>query len=137
MALVVLSFNGVDGIIAESDRLIAKNNCRQNGRLGIGIGIRVSGSQNRIDENNTTGNVIGVALESGGNILIRNAARSSSQVNYSSANDENLADGDPFAPADALRSTMNKWVSAIRSSGCLRFAPAPSPFTSMTTFTIH
>ena len=108
-----VSFNGSDGIIVESDCLITKNNCRQNGRLGSGIGIHVvtGGSANRIEENNcTNNNNAGFFLESGGNILIRNTARGNGGglSNYITASGNTI--GPVLSASDPITSN-NPWAN--------------------------
>jgi hypothetical protein len=82
-----VAFNGFNGIQVSTDCLVRHNNCRQNSRIIIGwAGISTTGGQNRIDDNNVTGNYVGIRHGSGGNIDIRNTA-SANTINYNIAGD--------------------------------------------------
>ncbi|OAI42565.1 hypothetical protein AYO41_03980 [Verrucomicrobia bacterium SCGC AG-212-E04] len=70
-----VGFNGAHGISIATDCLVHHNNCRQNGRLGLAAGIRMGpNGQNRIEDNNVTGNNFGIDCGGVGNIIIRNTA---------------------------------------------------------------
>jgi parallel beta-helix repeat protein len=72
------SFNGVHGIVIASDCLVRHNNCRQNVRIQMfSAGIYASAGQNRIEDNNATGNYYPIDCPNPGNIVIRNTASSS------------------------------------------------------------
>lgn len=68
--------NKGDGLLASSRNQIRNNLCDGNGSGGTGAGIRITSIGNSIDGNQVTYNDVGVAVESGDNIIIRNVSRS-------------------------------------------------------------
>ena len=74
-------FNWEDGIQVSSDSYVARNNCDSNGQSGSGAGVRVTSSDNRIEANNVTDNVVGIDAETG-NIVVKNTAANNSVDNY-------------------------------------------------------
>lgn len=68
--------NTGDGIQVGSDSLVERNLCDSNGNTGDGAGIRVTGSDTRIHENNCTDNDRGIDVDVAGNIIVRNTCAS-------------------------------------------------------------
>ncbi len=65
--------NGQDGIRLSFSAIITGNMCSTNGSDAIdGAGIRVTGSDNRIEGNNCTGQDTGIKVDSAGNVIVRN-----------------------------------------------------------------
>lgn len=83
--------NSGDGIHVSSSCLILANKCDGNGFLaGDGAGIHTTGNGNRIEGNAVSYNDRGIDVDSGGSVIVRNAARTngtSSAGNYSIAAD--------------------------------------------------
>ncbi|MCA9306598.1 MAG: right-handed parallel beta-helix repeat-containing protein [Phycisphaerales bacterium] len=77
-----IRLNDNDGIVGGSDNYFADNQCDTNG-VGIsnGAGIHVTGSDNRIDNNNVLDNDRGIDVDSAGNIIMRNTC-SGNTTNY-------------------------------------------------------
>ncbi|AQT66980.1 hypothetical protein STSP2_00118 [Anaerohalosphaera lusitana] len=67
--------NVKDGIYAGNDCTVKDNNCFNNGLEGDGAGIRAL-SNNRIQGNHVTGNDRGIDIDSTGNLIVQNSARS-------------------------------------------------------------
>ena len=104
-----VGFNGIHGIVVASDSQIRHNVCRQNGRINQGTGILVQGGQNRIDENQLTGNTgFGVHCTVGGNVVIRNVAGASGFANWF------MEGTNSFGPTASLSdpiTTTNPWAN--------------------------
>ena len=65
--------NTLDGIVVNNDCLVLANMCSLNGfGAGLGAGVRIVGSDNRIEGNNCTDADRGINVELAGNIIIRN-----------------------------------------------------------------
>jgi hypothetical protein len=67
----VVGENQLDGIRAFRGCLIARNNCTFNNTTGS-AGIRVTGGDNRIEDNLCTSNAVGIAADGPGNFIVRN-----------------------------------------------------------------
>lgn len=68
-------WNDGDGILVGSDSFVSGNACGYNGHGGEGSGIHVTGSDNRIEDNNATDNTTrGFHVTNSGNIIVRNTA---------------------------------------------------------------
>ncbi len=68
------------GITMEAGCSVIGNTCRTNGELGTGdggVGIRATGTDNRIEGNTCIGNGIGFNVTTGGNFIARNVASGS------------------------------------------------------------
>jgi len=68
-----------------SDGVVVTDNCHVSGNTGDGnlaAGIHASGVANRIDGNHATGNLLGIDVDLGGNLVVRNSA-SGNGTNYS------------------------------------------------------
>ncbi|MCC6227884.1 MAG: right-handed parallel beta-helix repeat-containing protein [Phycisphaerales bacterium] len=67
-------FNSLDAITLASDCIAVHNTCDSSGTSSatVGAGIRVTGSDNRIEANNCTDSDFGIQCTSLGNIIIRN-----------------------------------------------------------------
>ncbi len=69
--------NTGDGIEVGSGCIVSNNTCDRNGfNAGNGAGIRMSGSDNRVDSNNCTNADRGVEASAPGNLIIRNTCSS-------------------------------------------------------------
>lgn len=102
------SFNGVHGIVIASDCLVRHNNCRQNVRIQMfSAGIYAAAGQNRIEDNNATGNYYPIDCPNPGNIVIRNTA-SSSGFGYSFNNGNTV--GPIIAGTNPITSN-NPWAN--------------------------
>lgn len=78
----ITSSNLTSGITVSSDSLVTGNTCRsQSGAAGI----RITGTDNRIEANNCTRNVIGIQASSGGNFIARNTCSGNIFQNWSIA----------------------------------------------------
>jgi parallel beta-helix repeat protein len=76
------SRNDIDGISNPSSGcIIADNTCWNNGLVGNGAGIRVTGSDNRIQGNNCTNADLGIVLLGAGNVMVKNTC-SGNTINY-------------------------------------------------------
>jgi len=65
--------NTLDGIVVNNDCLVLANMCSLNGfGAGLGAGVRIVGSDNRIEGNNCTDADRGINVELAGNIIIKN-----------------------------------------------------------------
>lgn len=85
-------FNGSDGISCVSSCIILNNNLSGNGTaISNGAGIYVTGSDNRIEGNNSTGADIGLDVDGSGNFIVRNIC-SGNGINWS------IAAGNAVAP---------------------------------------
>jgi parallel beta-helix repeat protein len=73
--------NGADGIVAASQCLVLRNHCNNNFNARDASGIRVSGTDNTIQENILIANDRGLSLSTSGNLIIKNAA-SNNSLNY-------------------------------------------------------
>lgn len=73
--------NKGDGIVVSYASSVVGNTCCLNGKNGDGAGIRASQYGNRIDSNNITSNDRGIAVDTAGNIIVRNTARGNT-TNY-------------------------------------------------------
>ena len=63
-----------DGIQVTSGCHLVGNTCDSNGTDNGAAGIHATGSSNRIDGNNMTGNTTGLAVDAEGNLIVRNSA---------------------------------------------------------------
>lgn len=72
--------NMTHGISVSSNSYIVENNCVNNGSgAGVnGSGIHVTGSENRIEANNTTDNYYGMKVDAAGNLIVRNSNKGGS-----------------------------------------------------------
>ena len=67
--------NGNDGIVVTDQCVVVRNNANGNSNLKGAAGIHVKGTDNSIQENTAIGNDRGIALESDGNLVIKNSPR--------------------------------------------------------------
>ncbi|MBN2294534.1 MAG: right-handed parallel beta-helix repeat-containing protein [Pirellulales bacterium] len=77
--------NTGDGILVASNCSVTNCTCKNNGTTGgvdICAGIHVTGSGNRIEGNHVIGNNIGINIETGGNLIIKNSATGNTTANY-------------------------------------------------------
>ena len=96
----VVSTNSGDGIEVDSDCLVIGNLCTDIANPDIGVaGIRVRGTDNRIEENTCNRSETGIAVENGGNLVVKNLAAYNSTTNYSLAtgNTVGAIEPDPVA----------------------------------------
>jgi parallel beta-helix repeat protein len=105
-----VAFNGSDGIYVLTDCQVRNNNCRQNGRTSsFASGIVTQGSQNRIDENQVTGNSqYGIRCQVGGNVITRNVAGANGSANW------NILGLNSFGPVVGLAdpiTTTSPWAN--------------------------
>lgn len=71
-------FNGANGIRAVSSCMIVANHCVSNGTASAdGAGIRLTGSDNRVEANNVTDNDHGIVATAPNNFIVANTASSS------------------------------------------------------------
>ncbi len=77
--------NDLGGIQVNSQCYVVGNNSAVNGTFGLPApGISIIGLENRIEDNNMTGNIgIGIQATGPGNLIIRNSARGNTIGNYS------------------------------------------------------
>jgi parallel beta-helix repeat protein len=73
--------NSIDGIKCTTRCGIRENTCADNGAVGNGAGIRVTGSDNRIEGNNCTNADLGIVLLGAGNVMVKNTC-SGNTINY-------------------------------------------------------
>lgn len=80
----IVSSNTSHGISISGAAYVARNNCTGNGfSTGNGAGIRSTGSNSRIEDNNcTSNNPLGIEVTGAGNIIVRNSCRGNT-TNYS------------------------------------------------------
>jgi len=81
--------NTGDGIQLASDTTAIRNTCDSNGQGGIGYGINVTGTDNRVEGNNCTDNTIGIVASNVGNFFTRNTCTSNNQ-NWNTVAGNNL-----------------------------------------------
>ena len=75
--------NGANGIEVSDNCHVVGNVVRANGETGPHAGIQVTGSHNRIEGNDATGNNnVGIGVADAGNVIIRNCC-AGNQVNFS------------------------------------------------------
>lgn len=78
-----VSTNTADGIVTSGDGAVLDCVCDGNGRnSGVGAGILVTGSDNRIEGNNCVDNDFGVRATSSGNIIVRNTCSGNTTLNW-------------------------------------------------------
>ena len=80
----ISSENAFNGIEATNACIIANNNCNLNGKAGDGAGIVVTGTDNRIESNNSIRADRGIDITGAGNIIIKNTC-SGNTLNWSIA----------------------------------------------------
>jgi parallel beta-helix repeat protein len=90
----VVSTNSGDGIDVDSDCLVVGNLCTELSVTGITkvAGIRVRGTDNRIEENTCNRNETGIVVENGGNLIVKNL------VGYNTFTNYDLASGNTVGP---------------------------------------
>ena len=95
--------SGKPSVIQASDGAsVVGNTCRQNGfGAGDGAGVHATGSGNRIEGNNVTGNDRGIEVDVSGNVIIKNTA-SGNTNNYST-----IAAGNFVGTIVTTEATMN------------------------------
>ena len=94
--------NSRDGILATYSAFIRDNACD----LNTSNGIHVVNFNNRIDNNNLTGNFVGLLVETGGNVIIRNTARFTwGNGNYS------IAGGNDTGPIGQAATATSPWAN--------------------------
>ena len=77
------SLNTKDGIRVDHNCRVVDNTCAQNGReAGSGAGIHATGSGNRIEGNHVTNNDRGIAVDAGGNVILRNTVGGNGVNNF-------------------------------------------------------
>jgi hypothetical protein len=80
----ISSENAFNGIAATNACIIANNNCNLNGKAGDGAGIIVTGTDSRIESNNSIRADRGIDITAAGNIIIKNTC-SGNTLNWSIA----------------------------------------------------
>lgn len=87
--------NGLNGIVVGSSSEVRNCTARNNGSLGApggGAGILVTGEANRIEANDCSKNIRGIAVDGAGNIVVKNTAMNNSVANY------DIATGNSYGP---------------------------------------
>ncbi len=79
------SNNERGGIEVGSNSLVRGNLCSANGFAVSGFGMRITGVDSRVEENNCVSNRIGIECTGIGNFIARNTCSGSSQLNWSIA----------------------------------------------------
>lgn len=85
-----VTYNYGDGINVFHYCTVVDNSCFYNGNGGVGEGIDVTGTNNRIEHNNVTHNDKGILVSSSNNIILKNTARQA--TNY------DIAKGNSYGP---------------------------------------
>ena len=78
----VVGENELDGIRTFRGCIVARNNCIFNNATGS-AGIRVTGGDNRIEDNLCTSNAVGIAADASGNFIVRNTCSGNTTNNWS------------------------------------------------------
>lgn len=99
-----LRANGADGIQATYSAFIRNNACD----ICNSNGIHVTQFNNRIDDNNLTGNYTGLRVEYGGNVIIRNSARG----NWGPEGNYSIVGGNDVGPLGTFSTATSPWANA-------------------------
>jgi len=102
------SSNNGDGIQANSDSLLRGNMCDGNTSFGASAGIRVVGSDVRVEHNTVTDNNTGISVDFGGNIIIGNSA-SGNGTDYNIVPGNSV--GQILTVTGATITTSNPWAN--------------------------
>ncbi len=79
--------NGNDGIAFTDQCVVSRNNANANSNLKGAAGIHAKGTDNVIQENSVTANDRGIAMEAGGNFVVKNTATNNS-LNFFTTGDQ-------------------------------------------------
>ncbi|MSU56794.1 MAG: right-handed parallel beta-helix repeat-containing protein [Pedosphaera sp.] len=96
--------NSADGIRVTGRCLVTQNNCDGNGTTAGHAGIHVTISDNRIEDNNLTGNQVGLLVDGNFNLIIRNKASFN-------GSDFSIAGGNVSGPISAVATTNAPWAN--------------------------
>jgi len=106
--------NDENGIRVSSDSVILSSLATGNGgAIADGAGILADGSSNRVDGNHATDNDIGIDLRLGGNIAVRNTARSNTSMNYAFSAGNDLGDIIDLSLVDGEFATGTAWSNFV------------------------
>ena len=103
----LVTANGSDGIVVDSQCFVQNNACSTNGTSAMDAGIHALGTGNRIDGNHLTANTgRGIRVDAGANLIIRNNAAFNTFTDYDIAPGSSygqlvVAPGAGFANASA------------------------------------
>lgn len=115
--------NGVNGILASTATLLTGNQCSSNSQNGPGgAGLSVSGSDNRIEGNNSTSQNFGYNVVGTGNILTRNTASGNTTNWLITANNY-------YGPIIDIAGTASPSVSGSAANSTLGSTNAHANFT--------
>lgn len=95
VARCTTNLNGDDGIVVAFDCRVIRNNCYANGNAGVHVASGVG--KNRIEGNNVTDNLFGIAVDTPGNFIIQNTASGNAGSGSPSA-DFNISSGNGYGP---------------------------------------
>lgn len=119
----VLRINTLDGINCPSQCLVRDNTCSSNGfSAGDGAGIHATGLDNRIEDNNCNSADRGIAVDSPGNVIVRNTC-SGNSINWV------IAAGNVFGPIMDRTSPGSAAVSGNSAASSLGTTDANANFT--------
>lgn len=79
--------NSSDGIVATDQCVVSRNNANLNSNLRTAAGLHVTGTDNVIQENIVTANDRGIALDTAGNLVVKNSATNNT-LNFFTVGDQ-------------------------------------------------
>jgi parallel beta-helix repeat protein len=102
-----VTFNNFDGIDATNNTQVVDNNCAHNGQAGVGDGIVLAGSNNRVEGNNVAQNHYGIRVAVAGNFIVKNSARANG-TNYFITGTQTIG---PIISTTGTITTNNPWAN--------------------------